>query len=346
MRDPRKRALTASVASSVLILSLGLVPAINAADHLDGPGVANNGAADITDLYAFSTPNGRSTVFILNVNPGAGVLAQSGTTFGSGVKYQIKIDTNGDNKPDVTYLYRFGAPNSMGVQSMKVWRNGHLVSSGWTGQNNAVRGGGKTTAGLYDDPFFFDLDAFKEEVLGASGGRTFCDSNKTDFFKGLNVSSMILRVPNRMIGGNHHNVGIWATTSLKKSGQWVQVDQMGRPAINTVFNNVDSTHKTDREAFNRTVPAEQPQLFGQHVKDVLTALGAADPAGLAGVLLPDVLTYQTSNAGGFLNGRKLSDDVIDAELNLVTNGAITSDCIGNDSAVSDTAWPYLAPANS
>src|SRR4051812_12629382 len=158
MRDQRRRAMTASIASSLLILSLGLVPTINAADHLDGPGVANNGAADITDLYAFSTPNGHSTVFILNVNPGAGVLAQSGTTFGSGVKYQIKIDTNGDAKPDVTYLYRFGAPNSMGVQSLKLWRNGHLVSNGWTGQNNGVAGGGKTTAGLYDDPFFFDLD--------------------------------------------------------------------------------------------------------------------------------------------------------------------------------------------
>ncbi len=345
MRDQRRRAFTASVASSLLILSLGLIPTANAADHLDGPGVANNGAADITDLYAFSTPNGNKTVFVLNVNPGAGVLAQSGTTFGTGVKYQIKIDTNGDYRPDVTFIYRFGPANHAGVQSMQLWRNGHLVSSGWTGQDNAVSGGGKTTAGLYDDPFFFDLDAFKEEVLGASGGRTFCDGGTNDFFLGLNVSAMILRVPNSMIGGNNHNIGIWATTSINKKGQWVQVDQMGRPAINTVFNNVDSAHKTDREAFNRTVPIEQPKLFGDHVKDVLTHLGAADPAGLAGVLLPDVLTYQTSNTGGFLNGRRLTDDVIDAELNLVTNGGITTDCIGNDSAVSNSAWPYLAPAN-
>ena len=56
MRDQRRRAMTASVASSLLILSLGLVPTIDAADHLDGPGVANNGAADITDLYAFPSP--------------------------------------------------------------------------------------------------------------------------------------------------------------------------------------------------------------------------------------------------------------------------------------------------
>jgi hypothetical protein len=343
MRDQRNRAMTASLAGSLLILALGLVPTTFAADHLDAPGVANNGAADITDLYAWSTANGNKTVFVLNVNPGAGVLAQSGTTFGPGIKYEIKIDTNGDYKPDVTYMYRFGQP-SHGTQSLKLYRNGHLIANGWTGSNVSVSGGGKTTAGLYDDPFFFDLDAFKGQVLGSGNGRSFCDGGTTDFFHGLNVSSMILRVPNSQIGGSGAHIGIWATTSVLKKGTWVQEDQMGRPAINTVFNNVDTAHKTDRDDFNRTVPVEQPQIFGQHVKDVLTALGAADPTSLANVLLPDVLTYQTGNTGGFLNGRKLTDDVIDAELSLVTNGGITTDCVSNDSAFSN-AWPYLAPPN-
>jgi uncharacterized protein DUF4331 len=342
MRDQRTRAASASIASSLLILALGLVPAANAADHLDSPGVANNGAADITDLYAFSTANGNKTVLVLNVNPGAGALPQSGTTFGPGIQYNIKIDTNGDYKPDVTYMARFGAP-SHGVQSMKLYRNGSLVSNGWTGQDNAVAGGGKATAGLYDDPFFFDLAAFQGQVLGSGNGRSFCDSNVADFFQGLNVSSIILKVPNSQIGGSGANIGVWATTNVLRKGAWVQADQMGRPAINTVFNNVDQ-HKTDRDDFNRTQPIEQPRIFGQHVQDVLTALGAADPAGLASVLIPDVLTYQTGNTGGFLNGRRLDDDVIDAELNLVTNGGITTDCVSNDSALSST-WPYLAPAN-
>ncbi len=343
MRVQRNRAVSASIASSLLILSLGLTPTINAADHLDGPGVANNGAADITDLYAFSTSNHHKTVIVLNVNPGAGVLAQSGTTFGPGVQYNIKVDTNGDFKPDVTYMARFGQP-SHGVQSLKLYRNGNLVSDGWTGMDNAISGGGKVTAGLFDDPFFFDLDAFKGAVLGSGNGRTFCDGGTTDFFLGLNVSSIIIKLPNSKLGGNNKNIGIWSTTNVLRKGAWVQADQMGRPAINTVFNNVDA-HKTDREAFNTTQPVQQPALFGQHVQDVLTALGAADPAGLAGVLLPDVLTYKTGDTSGFLNGRGLTDDVIDAELNLVTNGGVTTDCIGNDSAITN-AWPYLAAANN
>jgi hypothetical protein len=65
---------------------------------------------------------------------------------------------------------------------------------------------------------------------------------------------------------------------------------------------------------------------------------------LADILLPDILTVDTSNPAGFLNGRGLADDVIDAELALVTNGAVTTDCVANDSAFSDS-FPYLAPPN-
>ena len=51
----------------------------------------------------------------------------------------------------------------------------------------------------------------------------------------------------------------------------------------------------------------------------------------AQLLLPDLMTFDTSSSKGFLNGRRLTDDVIDAELNLLTNGAVTSDGVVNDS---------------
>jgi hypothetical protein len=344
MRNSRQRATAASVASALLILTLGLTPAVSGADHLDSPAVSAQGSVDITDIYAFSAKSGNATVFIVGVNPGAGALPNSGETFGPGVDYKIKVDTNGDLKPDITYRYRFGQPNGMGVQSLKMWRNGTLQVNGWTDQDNFLPGGGRTTAGLFDDPFFFDLAAFQGAVLGSGNGRTFCDGGTTDFFLGLNISAIVLRVPNSSLGGNGKNVGIWATTEAKRGGKRVQLDQMGRPAINTVFNN-QTAEKFDRDGFNRVQPSEMVTAgYRDHAEDVLTALGAADPAGLAAVLFPDVLTYQTGDKAGFLNGRRLKNDVIDAELNLVTNGAITTDCIGTDSAFPG-AWPYLAPAN-
>ena len=111
MRNSRQRARAASLASALLILALGLTPAASAADHLDSPAVSAKGAADITDLYVFSAQSGNATVFVLGVNPGAGVLPNSGETFGTAIDYWIKVDTDADLKPDIKYLYRFGAPN-------------------------------------------------------------------------------------------------------------------------------------------------------------------------------------------------------------------------------------------
>jgi hypothetical protein len=342
MRNSRKRAGAASIASALIILSLGLTPVVSGADHLDSPIVSSKGASDITDIYAFSGSGGSGTVIVVGVNPGAGVLPNSGTTFGSKIDYLIKVDTNGDAKADIKYLYRFGKPNAQGVQSFNLWRDGMWLARGLTGEDSTLVGGGKTTAGLFDDPFFFDLDAFKGAVLGNGNGRTFCDSGTVDFFLGLDISAIVLRVPNESLGGNGQMIGVWAST---ENASGTQLDQMGRPAINTVFNNAEMD-QSDREAFNRARPAKQvARGFRAHTEDVLEALGAADPAGLASVLIPDTLTYEVGNMDGFLNGRRLADDVIDAELALVTDGAITTDCIDNDSDFS-SSWPYLAPANN
>ena len=67
MREQRKRARVISIASSLMILIVGLVPAASAADHLDSPLVSQAGATDITDIYAFSTKNRNATVLIVGV---------------------------------------------------------------------------------------------------------------------------------------------------------------------------------------------------------------------------------------------------------------------------------------
>jgi hypothetical protein len=59
-----------------------------------------------------------------------------------------------------------------------------------------------------------------------------------------------------------------------------------------------------------------------------------------------VLTFDTSNASGFLNGRQLANDVIDAELNLLTKGAVTGDGVNGNNVSFLGAFPYLAPPNA
>ena len=74
--------------------------------------------------------------------------------------------------------------------------------------------------------------------------------------------------------------------------------------------------------------------------------GDADySAAVASVLLPDILTLDTASPSGFLNGRTLSDDVIDVALSVVSNGAITSDCVAANDVPFPSAFPFLAPAH-
>ena len=63
-------------------------------------------------------------------------------------------------------------------------------------------------------------------------------------------------------------------------------------------------------------------------------------ASIAQILLPDILTFNFNNNAGFLNGRKLADDVIDIELNLVTKGAVTTDGVGPHTDLLDE-FPFL-----
>ncbi len=314
-----------------LIVGLAAFPA-GAADHLDGPMAKRDGRLDITDVYAFQSPsNSANTVLIMNVDPVAGVL--SPTTFHPDASYDFKIDTNGDAREDMTYKVTFSAVAN-GAQSVLLRRvpaggRGAVLARGQTGANIPVSGGGMLRAGVFDDPFFFDLVAFRNGLAFCPGGVG------TNFFAGLNVASIVLEVPSASLGTN---IGVWARTEL--NGQ--QIDRMGRPAINTVFEHTDA----GKDAFNAGKPVHDQRDFHKDVYDTLIALGNA-PAyaeAVTNILLPDILTVDTSNPGGFLNGRRLADDVIDTELTVISSGAITTDCVANDSNFSNT-FPYLAPAN-
>ncbi len=339
----RKMFTIATLGLTVIALIVGLAafPA-GAADHLDAPGLTPPGGdtrLDINDVYAFQSPaNSANTVLIMTVNPLAGVLNDG--TFHPGASYDFKIDTHGDAKEDLTYKVTFsGSSGVQGVMLRRVPASGAsaVLARGQTGQDIGVAGGGMLRAGVFDDPFFFDLVGFLSVNFCAPG---------TNFFQGLNVSAIVLEVPSASLGPS--NIGVWARTELNGA----QIDRMGRPAINTVFipNNVfepSGTEPSQKNAFNAGKPRHDQRDFRSEVVDTLEIFyGAGNPTvgALADILLPDILTIDTSNPAGFLNGRALADDVIDVELGIVTNNLVTSDCVANDSAFSST-FPYLAPAN-
>lgn len=321
-----KTGTTAAIAACTLIAGGALASAgAGAADHLDAPNVRNDGRTDINDLYAFQSPtDADNTVLVMTVNPAVGVF--SGDTFRPGAEYSFNIDHDGDAVADRTASVKFSGPAKAGQKFQLKLAQGP-TARGVVGATADIAGGGKITAGTFEDPFFFDLAGFQN-------GFAF---DGTDFFAGLDVSAIVIEVPSSWVNGATSNVGIWATTSV----DGVQIDRIGRPAINTVL---IPAHRKDE--FNQASPADDLATFGADVNATITSLSSqANADALTPILLPDVLTFDTSSSAGFLNGRRLTDDVIDAELGLLSAGAVTTDLVGTNDVPFSPTFPYLAPAN-
>ena len=317
----------------------GFGPA-SGADHGDAPLAKANHAEDLADVYAFAG-EGKNVVFVMTVNP----LTMPGDSplFDSAGLYQFRVDNNGDAVPDVTYNVTFGAAASDGTQTVSVKmangasadtlsNDGSAVISGKTTAGTATpvvntKGSVKLFAGLRDDPFFFDLNAFKAGLAFRNPGN--------NFFKGLNASAIVLEVPaSDFLATGKTAGGVWAVTS--KNGS--VIDRMGRPAIATVF--IPAGKKDD---FNNTKPADDVAMWKDTVVAGLNSL-KSDPK-LADALLPDILTFDTGKPWGFLNGRQLPDDVIDGELQLITGSSAASDNVANDSTFLN-AFPFVGNPNT
>ncbi|HLV38135.1 DUF4331 family protein [Xanthomarina sp.] len=153
-------------------------------------------------------------------------------------------------------------------------------------------------------------------------------------------------------------------SELDFSGIYAQQDQMGRPAINTVF--VSSASK---DMFNVTPPSQQNAAFQSMFQANLMALSPAyanpgdtnalglDAATFTGLLATDVLNLSLDGTTTFydgtnvLTGRALADDVITVELLLIFGGEdfsenpnLSNDYVDANDKPFSASFPYLASA--
>lgn len=120
----------------------------------------------------------------------------------------------------------------------------------------------------------------------------------------------------------------------------VQVDRFGIPAIATVF-----IPTAQRDAYNLAVPADDRANFRQFVLAGLNAFGTPNAGAIADALQPDIQPVNLAAFNGFLaGGRKLSDDVITAELGIIfgANAALNDDHVDANDKPFLSTFPYLA----
>jgi hypothetical protein len=201
----------AMITAAVLFVPGG---ANRAADHLDPPSRTDLAVdptpdlpADIADVFAWYS--GDTVKVILTFGgPNPPNLPAS---FDRDVLYKINISTAAPtDTPEVTIRVRFGPgqrPNEWGVRM-----------EGVPGVTGAIEGpvetlltkdGVKARAGLFDEPFFFDLIGFRES---RSMG-TIRFNNKRNFFDGQNDTAIVLEIPKDRFANASTPLGFWATTS-------------------------------------------------------------------------------------------------------------------------------------
>lgn len=279
---------------------------------------------NITDFYVFPKPtDANKTILIMNVNPMPPKLADA---FDSAAVYEFRVDTNGDAVADIAFRVTFSAyehgqqtatlRRAIGQQATSKDDSGDILLA-----NAPVSFGLQpqvTTADAYtffagyrSDPFFFDLMGFCNN-LNFTG---------TDYFLDKDVFGIVLEVPNSALAGQAR-IGLWSRVVWSHDGEWFQVARLGLPLVNILFNAA-----TEKDTFNRSEPAEQKGLFLEKVVAQLESLGhsASKAREIAQMFIPDILHYDPSRAPGFFNGRRLTDDVADSVLNLVTAGKVPGD---------------------
>lgn len=372
---------------------------VKAADHAESTSVSGDPGADIADVFAFLDPNDNSKVVLAMDVEGFVVPSEALNLsfFAPDILYRFEIENTGDAIPDQTIDVTFSPQTSRSqpqtatvrlprnrfhnsrhgvsftapttVQTLNPTANPFTVT---TNQENGV----SFFAGLTDDPFYFDIVGFNRfvgSVLGGNPDATRLQRSR-DSFAGYNIHMIAIEVPAAMLrGSNSNTIGINGVTLRRRNstrlnngdvlniGDYVQVDRMATPAVNTAL--IPFERKNE---YNAATPQDDANgVFANSIVGTLTALGTnqsnigilANVAVVNGDYLRLNLATPNTSVGfgerattpgytGFPNGRRPGDDTVDVLLYFISNQALTTgDNVNSNEVPLGNTFPFFAPPN-
>ncbi len=183
-----------------------------ASDHADGPKTALDGAADISDLYTFTSPKDpNKIVFILNTHA---FFTSSGTQFSDAVEYKIRIReadgktlTPGTKEQDITCTFKggglfsstqdatctFDLEGGSDTVTFKTRSEGGEYLAGGVGTKDDI----KVFAGVRSDTWFLDLG----RTVAFSKGERIYEKTGKNGLEGHNALSNVIEMDKRRVGG-------------------------------------------------------------------------------------------------------------------------------------------------
>ena len=319
-------------------------------NHFSAAGLKHPGddaRLDLTDLFVFAAPgNPDRTVLIMNSNP-----FSKGDGFHPGAVYRFNIDTDGDALADAAFSFTF-SPYDNGRQTATAY-----YAAGTDAQTREPRGEVLIEAAPLDfdatvapvqagpcrlftgkrsDPFFADADGVLHWLIDGQEGN-FQWTGK-DTFAGANILSIVVEVPNDMLGPGP-SIGVWITTSLRRDGMLVPMDREGNPSFNPILNADDI-----KDQFNATDPVDDVKNYQQPLTEILQQHGYPphEAAAAALTLLPDILHYDRTRPARYPNGRVMTDDVFSARMIFMVHGQAIPQPVGPHEDLL-ACFPYLGP---
>ncbi len=260
--------------AATLGLSVGSAPeAATSASHREAPLISQDPTADVTDFYAFVSPDNPETVTLIAdwipfEEPSAG---PNWYGFSTHARYDINIDNTGDARADIVYRFEFrdnpdasfgplgciGGACQYGMLTRIANGRATVISRNLVvGPNNIgptftpnyqsifnsqikAIAGGKAFVGQADDPFYGDIAAAFDSVTIRNG--TGSTGGGSDSFAGFNVHVTALQLSKSVLEGDGDIVGAWASASRpaayvgKQGHRWVQVSRLGNPLTNELL---------------------------------------------------------------------------------------------------------------
>ena len=257
-----RRAGGALVAMGVALAAsaVGLSPGTSAASsHREAPLTAANPLVDNTDTYAFVSPDKPDTTTLIAnwipfEDPSGG---PNFYPFGAdGYRYNIKVDNNGDAKPDITYqwtftnddkragdtfLYANGPVNSFNDPTLLFKQTYKLEAIDAAGKSTTLVDAGKVAPSNIGMATMPNYSALRDEAVSSTsdGGSSFVGQADDPFFLDLRVFDLLYGAnlkeagSDTLTGYNTNSIALQVpTATLTKGGDgsgvigvWSTTDQ-------------------------------------------------------------------------------------------------------------------------
>lgn len=345
-------------ATPVLLLMLVSLPT-GASDHVDGPATTQHRVTDLTDLYAFPTPN--KIGFLTIILDAYAAVAPNGH-FSDKVDYTIYVrraalrtgaSVGVDTHDEVAIRCTFVTPEADDAHTSTCRTDAGL---GATVQANQLLPLGATDGfrlftGRRSDPFFFNA-AFA--AVYASKGKLLAPRNQ-DLISGLNTLTVVIDVEvSKLFPAETPSLLALAAASTTRDtadGPIRHLDRIGRPEISNISLIAHEDEVDLRDAYNAeppfAVPADHVATYRERIAKNLLFFDKIDGqtdwtdvarSAMSELLVDDFLIVDVSrpcDQPSFLEierslltgaeyqtcgGRKPTDDVMDILFGLYTGG--------------------------